>query len=219
MDSLAGLRSDLEELESLLSLSKRPAIRRVLSDNCQWMRGKIKELEQLTKTDAQVGTSAEVFNSIDRFAWDQTTGFVKVYVHLEGLTSLPADATSARFEERSAELIVRNLLKKNYSLKFQPLYAPIDPEKSTFSIKRDTATLRLAKRRCGENWESVAQVKEHKNEMPKPDLSGDPSESIMSMMKSLYNQGDSEMKRTIAKAWTESQERKLKGLSADEEIF
>jgi len=32
----------------------------------------------------------------------------------------------------------------------------------------------------------------------------------MDMMRKMYNEGDDEMKRTIAKAWTESQEKRTK---------
>lgn len=199
MNNATGLGNDLET-----NLSKGPA------DNSKSGESSCQPIQERME---------EAFNSIDRFAWDQTADVVKVYVNLEGLASLPSDSTSARFEERSAELVVRNLRQRNYCLKLRPLYAPIDSEKSTFSVKRDRATLRLAKSRRGEHWLSVTQPTEQKNAMPKPDPSGDPSESIMNMMKNLYNQGDSEMKRTIAKAWTESQERKMKGLPADDGVF
>lgn len=35
----------------------------------------------------------------------------------------------------------------------------------------------------------------------------DPGSSLMNMMKQLYDEGDDEMKRTIAKAWTEAREK------------
>jgi len=39
----------------------------------------------------------------------------------------------------------------------------------------------------------------------------DPSKSIMNMMKQMYQDGDDEMKRTIAKSWQEAQDKKMKG--------
>ena len=39
---------------------------------------------------------------------------------------------------------------------------------------------------------------------PKPDDNADPSASLMNMMKQMYEEGDDDMKRTINKAWTES---------------
>lgn len=43
---------------------------------------------------------------------------------------------------------------------------------------------------------------------PNVDKDADPSQSIMDMMKQMYHDGDDEMKRTIAKAWTESREKR-----------
>ena len=40
------------------------------------------------------------------------------------------------------------------------------------------------------------------------DEKGDPQESLMTMMKQMYEEGDDEMKRTIRKSWHESQSKK-----------
>ncbi len=44
-----------------------------------------------------------------------------------------------------------------------------------------------------------------------PDSSGDPGAGMMQMMQKMYEDGDDEMKKTIRKAWHESQEKKMKG--------
>uniref|UniRef100_A0A0M3HM17 SGS domain-containing protein n=1 Tax=Ascaris lumbricoides TaxID=6252 RepID=A0A0M3HM17_ASCLU len=51
---------------------------------------------------------------------------------------------------------------------------------------------------------------------PKFDEKADPQESLMNMMKQLYDEGDDEMKRTIRKAWHESQTKK--GAMFDEDM-
>lgn len=43
------------------------------------------------------------------------------------------------------------------------------------------------------------------------DDSADPSDGLMSMLKKIYDEGDDDMKRTINKAWSESQEKKMQG--------
>ncbi|GAB69209.1 calcyclin binding protein [Plasmodium cynomolgi strain B] len=43
---------------------------------------------------------------------------------------------------------------------------------------------------------------------PKMDEQAEPSTMLMNMMKQLYQEGDSDMKRTIAKAWCEANEKK-----------
>lgn len=45
---------------------------------------------------------------------------------------------------------------------------------------------------------------------PKTDKSEDPGASLMSLMKHMYQTGDDELKRNIAKAWHESQEKRVK---------
>ncbi len=49
---------------------------------------------------------------------------------------------------------------------------------------------------------------------PKAEKTEDPGAGLMSMMKQMYDSGDDEMKRTIAKAWHESQEKRGKEGSA-----
>ncbi|CDJ65983.1 calcyclin binding protein, putative [Eimeria necatrix] len=178
MESTEALRCDLEEFEAFLKLAKRPSVKSFLSAHCQRLRDQIEEAERLNKCASQVTPTAEnqrvssspyacvkVFNTIDRFAWDQTRDLVKVYVQLDGLESLPEEATSAHFEETSAQLV----------------------------------------RRPGEHWDTITKAAQL-NPVPKIDPSADPSQSIMSMMKNLYNQ-------------TESQERKLRGTEAENGIF
>ena len=46
---------------------------------------------------------------------------------------------------------------------------------------------------------------------PKVDKDEDPGVGLMKLMKQMYDEGDDEMKRTIAKAWHESQEKRAKG--------
>ncbi len=45
---------------------------------------------------------------------------------------------------------------------------------------------------------------------PNLDEKADPSEGLMSVLKKIYTDGDDEMKRTLNKAWVESQEKKAK---------
>lgn len=55
------------------------------------------------------------------------------------------------------------------------------------------------------------RLKDIKTKMFEDDKDGakdDPMGGLMSIMKKMYESGDSDMKRTIAKAWTEGQEKK-----------
>ncbi len=56
----------------------------------------------------------------------------------------------------------------------------------------------------------------HKSPKQGGDDKSDPSQSLMKMMKQMYDDGDDEMKRTITKSWYESQEkRKNEGLGSE----
>ena len=49
--------------------------------------------------------------------------------------------------------------------------------------------------------------KYHLYSSPTPDKTKDPNESLMEMMKKMYDEGDDEMKRSISKAWTQSRDK------------
>ncbi len=75
----------------------------------------------------------------------------------------------------------------------------------------------IAKSEAGMKWNHIKQSDKAAAEKPKvpPPSSGDnadPSASLMNMMKQMYQDGDDEMKRTIAKAWTESQDKSKPGM-------
>lgn len=61
-----------------------------------------------------------------------------------------------------------------------------------------------------EKWHHLKMSDKQTNDKPKfkpptdVDKDADPSASLMTMMKQMYEEGDDDMKRTIAKAWTES---------------
>lgn len=49
----------------------------------------------------------------------------------------------------------------------------------------------------------------------KPEEKEDPSAGIMNMMKKMYEEGDDNMKRTIAEAWTKANDKKTGGDKPD----
>ena len=61
------------------------------------------------------------------------------------------------------------------------------------------------------NYVTEKEMKLKDKPLPKMDEKADPQESLMSMMKKMYEEGDDDMKRTISKAFTESREKSMKG--------
>lgn len=70
---------------------------------------------------------------------------------------------------------------------------------------------------AAKNWSHLTSTEKHLKEIKdsgfKDDLdgTGDPSAGLMNMMKRLYDQGDSETKKMIAKSWQESEEKRQRG--------
>jgi calcyclin binding protein len=88
---------------------------------------------------------------------------------------------------------------------FKPfLEKEIVPEKSSFRVKKNRVTVSLWKKDKDEHWMSLTAKNPGKSAKPS---ASDPSAGIMDMMKNMYDEGDEDMKRTIAKAWSESREK------------
>jgi calcyclin binding protein len=63
----------------------------------------------------------------------------------------------------------------------------------------------------GRQQEHVDELDGQEPEQNRDKKSSDPTAGIMDMMKDMYEDGDEDMKRTIAKAWSESREKQQKG--------
>jgi len=151
---------------------------------------------------------------ITLYAWDQSDKFVKLYVsNLNGISDLPEDQIKCTFETRGFMLQIQNLNNVNYTFKLQRLLHEIIGEQSSFKVKKDSVVLMLRKKDT-KNWECVLQDEKKPavdKKLPKLDESKDPGDSLMTMMKQMYEEGDDEMKRTITKAWVESREKQASG--------
>ncbi|EDV21079.1 uncharacterized protein TRIADDRAFT_30752, partial [Trichoplax adhaerens] len=145
--------------------------------------------------------------------WDQSDKFVKLYISLSGINALPKEQINVTFTSSSISLSVVNFNNKNYALNIKGLFAKIVPESSTFKVKTDDIVVSMKKEKTSERWSHL--TKSEVKETVKPELNSneDPSKGIMDMMKKMYDEGDDEMKRTIAKAWTESRDKSMQGLA------
>ncbi|XP_035024984.1 calcyclin-binding protein-like [Hippoglossus stenolepis] len=74
----------------------------------------------------------------------------------------------------------------------------------------------MCKKQTTKKWGCLtkAELQTKEKEKPTTEETADPSDGLMSMLKKIYSDGDDEMKRTINKAWSESQEKKSRGEDA-----
>jgi len=208
MASLADLQADLEELNALRATAKRQRAWRALDAEITTLQTEIEKLRRTQEASApSTGTSdrsAKIAEEISRYGWDQSDKLVTLYLTLpEGLGPDDQITNDLKCTENSVVLLLRSP-NKWLKLSVGPLFSTIDPSGCSVKVKPGgkEATLKLKKTVSGKQWEQLKQ-KVDKFKAPSVDKE-DPTSGLMSMMKQLYDEGDEEMKRTMAKAFYES---------------
>lgn len=151
---------------------------------------------------------------LNNYSWDQSDKFVKIYVTLQKAHTVPAENVTCEFTDRSMTLSVKSLENRDYTLVIKNLLEPIDASKSTWKVKTDMVIVSLSKTSTNK-WSHMTELEKRASESKKLDTGADdlskdsdPSAGLMNIMKKMYESGDDDMKRMIAKAWTEGQEKK-----------
>ena len=203
---------DLAELRHLQSISKRPRVVSLISSE-------IRNLEKLseeagstvtsqTSTPSTVPTpiptakvvSNPVLNyvTLASFSWDQDNDKIKIYVSLEGVNQ---EKMETDIKPMSIDMKFHDVQGKNYRCAIPKLNKEIVPDKCKVVVKPTRVIITLPKASKG-NWLDL-HFKEDKLK-PNMDKDRDPMAGIMDLMKNMYEEGDDEMKKTIAKAWTDA---------------
>ncbi|XVE88381.1 hypothetical protein DITRI_Ditri19aG0065400 [Diplodiscus trichospermus] len=205
------LALDLEELRQLQSIAKRPRVLSLISSE-------IRNLEKTSNENANTSAPATVsqiptpkstlakvpvspalnYVTLASFSWDQDNDKVKIYVSLEGVDQ---EKVQTEFKPMSFDVKFHDIQGKNYRCAIPKLNEEIVPEKCKVVVKPTRAIITLFKASKG-NWSDL-HFKEDKLK-PNLDKERDPMAGIMDLMKNMYEEGDDEMKRTIAKAWTDA---------------
>ncbi|CAF4030622.1 unnamed protein product, partial [Rotaria sp. Silwood2] len=215
------LNADIDEIKNLLSQSNRSRVKQFLEIQQRRLETDLITLKEKQEQNAAPAaekkptvtvpssTNRSYTKEITLYAWDQTDKYVKIYVqNLDGVGDLPENQVRSSFEVRGFTLEIINLKNINYLFKRGRLLNEIKPEQSSYKVKKDMVIISLAKA-DSKNWECIFQDEKKTPEkpIPKMDDGKDPGDSLMQLMKNMYETGDDEMKRTIAKAWTESREK------------
>jgi len=225
MTSLKELKLDLEELEKLFATAERTKVKSILEKEIKNLSATIKSAtasEETAKASASTTNSssgAKHYKPIKSFGWDGSSAkTAKIYVNLKGVGTHDTSKVFSKFESRSLEVKVEDFNNANYVFSVVGLSADILPEQCSVKPKGDDIIVTLKKkeekswkhlRKCDQEADDKKKKKEAEEKKADSD---DPSASIMNMMKKMYDEGDDEMKRTIAKAWTESRDKQSGGL-------
>jgi calcyclin binding protein len=168
---------------------------------------------------AGISPSAK-FIPVDRFSFDAggyNSQFVTLYVPLPGVGSIARDLVTCEFTKSSFDLIVRNLKDgKSYRLyKKDDLEHDIDDKNCKIIVKADKVIVKLAKVKKGDYggydfWTKLTDNKK-KSSSSLGGGSGkeNPQDSIMNLMKDMYDQGDDNMKKMIGETMMKQQRGEL----------
>ncbi|CCI39899.1 hypothetical protein ABG067_002281 [Albugo candida] len=164
------------------------------------------KLSSTAPTKTSSGSDLTEFSSISRFGWeDEGFGKDKVMIYIttgvDGVGELPSDNIQCNFTKTSLDLKILDLHDANYRLVVSNLDKPIVPSECKYRIKKNRITIILKKEDKNTSWTSLTSKNPSSSNKP---TSSDPAAGIMDLMKNMYEEGDDEMKKTIAKAWTES---------------
>lgn len=216
-EQINQLEADLQELGSLLEKAERKRVQELLTQEQKKVEKEIalkrQQKEQQARREANPATPKTTYTvKITNYAWDQSEKFVKFYLTLKDVHKIPPENVEVSFTERSLSVLVKDLDGKNHQMTILNLLHPIDEENSCKKIKTDMLLV-MCKKQATKKWECLTKLEKQAKEKDKPNMdeNADPSEGLMSMLKKIYSEGDDEMKRTINKAWTESQDKKKKG--------
>lgn len=219
---LDELKLDVAELNQLLASAERQKVKDVLQIEIRKLETEITRLNELenakitqseSKTQQGQSKPSRCYDvKLNNYAWDQSDKFVKIFVTLKNVHTLEESSVVCVFTNRSVELTVRGLDNRNYTLPITNLLEDLDVNKCTWKVKTDTVVIFLAKAVSGFSWSHMtsSDKKAKEPKLPKFEKNDDPSAGLMDMMKQMYEDGDDEMKRTIAKAWTESREKQMR---------
>lgn len=158
-------------------------------------------VKPMTPPDA---SSSAKYHSIDRFSFDAggyNSDKVTVYVPLPGVGGIPRDNITCEFTPTTFDLVVLDLGGKNYRLVKDNLDKDIDPKKSKCIVKADKIVLKLGKCKTEygsyEHWSDLTAKKAKKKTPDGKSAAENPTESIMNLMKDMYDEGDDKMKKMI----------------------
>lgn len=195
---------DIAEAKEILEkYTSRESIKKLLLNEISRLEAVKLNLERINKSNQT--KTVDNYKSVTNYAWDQVDQYVKIYLPLEQDTEFDKSKVELKFI--NSQSIVFTYGRNKFTL--NKLHAPLDQEQCYNKVTKSKIILYL-KKKVEKNWPTLTEKKEYKKPSETEDdkMSDDPSAALMNLMKKMYNEGDDNMKRTIAKSWYEAQNKK-----------
>ena len=228
-------QKDIEELEKLINIALRPNIKRQLEEyknnlshlmneekkKIELEKKKSEESQKDKKEENKDKSSSEIdqtklnaqFTTISKYAFDTSNNkFIKLYLTdgFDGIKTFSSSNIKSKFTKTSFDVCILNWKGRNYRFSCFNLSKEINPTDSYVKQTNSGLIVYLAKANTSDFWDSLEKKKglfgNKDEDSPALDKNKDPNQSLMEMMRDMYQNGDPEMKRMIAEAWTKSRD-------------
>ena len=164
---------------------------------------------------------------VTNYMWDQSNDFIKIYIEIDKNCSINSNEIQINYPNKRSVSVVFG----KYKFTKSKLFDEIDSEKSYHKLTTSGRLIIYLKKTSSKHWSSIEekdnQIKKTFDDN-KQDATDDPSTGLMKLMvlllslvltfnyfiylsidiqKQMYDEGDDDMKRNIAKSWYESRQK------------
>jgi calcyclin binding protein len=203
--------ADLKELKRILAFGSTPYIESVLNAEIARLSALFPEASAPPPAaPPKPAPVRKLYTPIESYAFSDSSDTARIIISdIEG-----RDQATIEFKPLDHAFSITILREAqglpNLRLTVDPL-KKILPLGSRCTTQGKTLTIILKKKKSG-TWTKLKKTKSaiKKPKPNEPKKSDDPSAGLMDMMKTMYDEGDEDMKRTMQKAWWEAQNKKDK---------
>ena len=164
------------------------------------------------------GSGATVtYTPISSFGWDQDeygkdpqNVYVYITTGMDGVGECKERAT-CDFSKRGFDVKIHGFNGKNYRLVKDTLDKEIVPESCKMLVKKNSVKIVLRKVKGQYGYDSWHELTAKRSKADESGKEKDPSDSIMDMMKTMYDEGDDTMKKTLGEAMLKSRQDQMRG--------
>ncbi|CAK77766.1 unnamed protein product (macronuclear) [Paramecium tetraurelia] len=210
MSELEELKLDLAEVQQVLSTLKRQTNIDHLNNRVKFLENSIKiltpqKVEQPEQQQQQKDQDTLIYQGITKYAWDQEGNKVKVFLNLEGIGQFPKENITSFFAPNSVDVKIKGYKGLNHRFSIKKTFDELKNKECSIKVTNNSIVVNLVKK-DPQNWDQLNYKGKIIDTDPSKLDQSDPQASLMTMMKEMYQNGDENMKRTIAQAWSKSQE-------------
>lgn len=204
------LQEQIDELVHLETIAKLDQVKEFIKNEIIRLRGRKAKVEsELARQKGLTPSNDLGIILVNNYMWDQTDESIKIYIEIDKKETINELDISLNFTDNNGITCIFG----KFRFTIGQLYKPIRKEKCSVKITKSNRLIITLVKVHGEQWASLNQTQSTFKEPSKEDKDLDPSAGLINLMKKMYDEGDDEMKRTIAKSMYESRN---KGGQADD---